>query len=272
MIKVNSMTLNPVTNLLQITDLHIMPNSGEKLLGIDTELTFHSVLEQALAENGAIDLILVTGDLTQHPCTSSYQRILTKLDSLKIPSLCLPGNHDDFELMLNILNSGVVSCRKHVILENWQIICLNSQIPEAPEGRLSIKELAFLDDCLRAHPDCPALVAIHHHCLKTGSSWMDTMMIDNSLELFSIVTKYPQVKAIICGHIHQEMHHQAGSIQILGTPSTCFQFEPGSRQFSVDDKAPGYRLIELFADGRMKSKVSRLPDRLTGLQTNIDHY
>jgi Icc protein len=258
--------------LLQITDLHVLPEPGEKMLGVDTEATFHAVLDKALAENEVIDLILVTGDIAQHPCSSSYERIQTKLDSLKIPSLCLPGNHDDDELMRQILNFGFVSCRKQYFLKNWHIICLNSQIPGAPGGHLSAGELSFLEGCLKENRKYPTVIAVHHHCLKTGSIWMDAMMIDNSLELFATVAKYPQVKAIICGHIHQEMNLQAGSVHLWGTPSTCFQFTPESRQFSVEDTAPGYRLFKLYADGRIESKVSRLSAKLTGLQINSDNY
>lgn len=262
----------PSATLLQITDLHVLPQPGERMLGIDTEETFHTVLEMALAENKAIDLILVTGDLAQHPCPSSYQRIQAKLESLKIPTLCLPGNHDDYELMRQSLNFGFVSCRKQVFLKNWHIVCLNSQVPGAPGGHLSVDELSFLEGCLKENLKYPTVIAVHHHCLKTGSIWMDAMMIDNCDELFSIVMKYPAVKAVICGHIHQELDRRAKSVQIWGTPSTCFQFMPESRQFSVDDAAPGYRLIKLYADGWITSKVSRLAEKLTGLQTNSDNY
>ena len=69
-------------SILQLTDLHILPNAGEQLLGIDTEYYFHAVLEHAFAEQPHFDLLLLTGDLAQHPCLSSYQRILKQPCSL----------------------------------------------------------------------------------------------------------------------------------------------------------------------------------------------
>lgn len=258
--------------ILHITDLHMMPRPGETLLGVDTESTFHAVLSKALTEYNKIDLILVTGDLAQEPSPSSYQKIRAKLETCDIPCVCLPGNHDDYEQMLECLNSGHISCRKQLLLKNWQIICLNSQIPDSPGGHLSHSELGFLEDCLQQYPDNPALVAVHHHCRKINSEWMDTMMIDNGRELISAATKHPNVKAIIYGHIHQEMEQKAGSIRIMGTPSTCFQFKPESKIFSIDDTAPGYRIIELHADGRIESKITRLAEKLTGLETHSDRY
>ena len=259
-------------SILQITDLHILPGLGETFLGVDTEHYFSAVLELALAENRHYDLILVTGDLAQHPGSASYQRILSRLAAANTPCICLPGNHDDYELMQQIFNTGLVSCRKQLLLENWQLICLNSQIPGAPGGRLSKQELRFLEDCLINHPDHDALIAVHHHCLKTNSAWMDTMMIENSRELWAIIDHYPQVKAVTTGHIHQVMDSTVGAVRVLGSPSTCFQFKPESKSFGLDTAAPGYRKINLSVDGRIESAVTRLSEPLSGLQLDTPGY
>lgn len=259
-------------SILQISDSHIPPGPGDTLLGIDTEYYFRAVLEQAFASAPPFDLILFTGDLAQNPGRSNYQRILNTLEAFKTPCVCLPGNHDDYELMQQVLNTELVNCRKQVFLGNWQIISLNSQIPGAPEGRLSSQELAFLEQCLSTHTDHYALIAMHHHCLSINSPWMDTMMTENAPELFAIINQYPQVKAVTFGHIHQAIELEAGSVRVWGTPSTCFQFEPESKQLTVVDTPPGYRLIQLFADGLLKSEVQRLPKPLTGLQTDTQGY
>jgi Icc protein len=260
------------TSILQITDLHILPGPDETLLGIDTEHYFHAILEHAFANNQHFDIILVTGDLAQDPCPASYLRILNSLEAYNTPCICLPGNHDDYELMQQIFNASRVSCRKQVMMENWQLICLNSQIPGDPGGWLSKQELLFLEDCLLSNPNHHALIAVHHHCLETKSPWMDTMMIENSRELWTIINKHPQAKAITTGHIHQVMDISTASVRVLGTPSTCFQFKPESKTFSVEDTAPGYRLIKLYADGRLESDIIRLPGQLSGLQIDTQGY
>ena len=259
-------------SILQITDLHILPGLDETFLGVNTEHYFSAVLELALAENRHYDLILVTGDLAQHPCPASYQRILDRLAAANTPCICLPGNHDDYELMQQIFNTGLVSCRKQLLLGDWQLICLNSQIPGSPGGRLSKQALRFLEDCLINNPDHHALIAVHHHCLETNSAWMDTMMIENSQELWAIINHTPQVKAVTTGHIHQVMDRMVGAVRVLGSPSTCFQFKPESKSFSLDTAAPGYRRINLSADGRIESAVTRLPEPLSGLQMDTPGY
>jgi Icc protein len=137
---------------------------------------------------------------------------------------------------------------------------------------LSKQELIFLEECLTGKPNHHALIAVHHHCLETKSAWMDTMMIENSLEFLAIINQYPQAKAITTGHIHQAMDITTGSVRVLGTPSTCFQFKPDSKTFSLDTTAPGYRLIELHTDGRIESWITRLSEQLSGLQIETQGY
>lgn len=267
------MTDNPACiSILQLSDLHILAAPEDTMLGINTEHYFHACLKQAFAERRHFDLILLTGDLTQNPCLASYRRILASLEAYKTPCICLPGNHDDYELMQQILNTESINCRKQVLLDNWQLISLNSQIPGEAGGRLSNKELDFLENRLSGNPYRHALIAVHHHCLETKSPWMDTMIIENSRELLAIADKYPQVKAITTGHIHQVMDVKTETLRVLGSPSTCFQFAPETPEFSVSDTAPGYRLIELYADGRVESEVIRLPEPLTELQANVHGY
>ncbi|MGZ5076762.1 MAG: 3',5'-cyclic-AMP phosphodiesterase, partial [Methylobacter sp.] len=242
-------------SILQLSDLHILRRPEDKLLGINTEHYFHACLEQALVEKHHFDLILLTGDLAQDPCTESYRRILDSLEASEIPCICLPGNHDDDELMQQVLNVGRVSCRKQLKLGNWQLISLNSRIPGEAGGRLSKEELAFLENCLTENPDHYSLIAVHHHFLQTKSPWMDTMIIENSAELLALLNQYPQVKVITTGHIHQVMDQKIAAFRVLGAPSTCFQFTPETDEFSVSNTAPGYRLIELYADGRVESEV-----------------
>ncbi|TRX02554.1 3',5'-cyclic-AMP phosphodiesterase [Candidatus Methylobacter oryzae] len=272
---------NPASiSILQLSDSHIMKEPDGKLLGINTEHYFHACLEQAfrlssrqaLAEKPYFDLILFTGDLAQEPCPESYRRILSSLEPYRTPCICLPGNHDDYELMQRVLNTDKVNCRKQVILDNWQLISLNSQIPGEAGGRLAEEELAFLEECLIKIPDRHALIAVHHHLLETKSPWMDAMIIENSQELLAITAKYPQVKVITTGHIHQVMDVRTSTLRILGAPSTCFQFTPEAPDFSVSETAPGYRLIELYADGQVESEVVRLPGSLPELRSITHGY
>ena len=264
--------INDPLSIIQLTDLHILSNPGDKLLGIDTEYYFQNIFEHALKTQPNPDLILFTGDLAQDPCPSSYKRIYSELEKSPATCVCLPGNHDDFSIMKKILNQKNVSCNKQVLLGNWQIICLDSQKPGEESGYLSAQELAFVEDCLKPLPDHYALIAVHHHCTPTGSPWMDVMQIENSNEFLDLLANFANVKAITTGHIHQDLNHKKNRVKIFGSPSTCFQFKPNSQEFAIDETAPGYRLFKLYADGRIETKIIRLSKHLGDVQIDSEGY
>ena len=251
--------MNSPLVILQLTDLHFLAESGLTMSGVDTELSFRQVLEYAQSMQGKADLILVTGDLAQNPCLSSYQRIVKELEKYKTRTVCLPGNHDDLSLMQQLISGKQVNCDKHLTYKHWQVICLNSKKPGSQGGYLAPDELDYLADTLKKQPNLNTLIAVHHHPVPTKSPWMDGMMIENSDKLFSLLKNYPHVKTIICGHIHQELEIQKNNTFILGTPSTCFQFKPLCTEYTLDSQQPGYRVLQLFPNGSVKSNVYRLP-------------
>jgi Icc protein len=259
-------------SILQISDLHVLPHSSDKLLGVATEYYFKQALQHAFEQYGQFDLILVSGDLAQDPCLASYQRIYNTLSTYQTKTVCLAGNHDDWPLMQKVLNKNNISCQRQVLFENWQLINLNSQKLTDPGGLLLKTELDFLGECLAAEPDRHAIIAVHHHCTPSYSTWLDTMLITNSRELFDCLNTYPQVKVITTGHIHQSLEAQKQGLIILGVPSTCFQFKPKCKDFTLDNIAPGYRVLQLYPNGQIETQVQRLPVALAELHTDSAGY
>ena len=48
----------------------------------------------------------------------------------------------------------------------------------------------------------------------------------NAGELDTVLAKFPHVKYLLCGHIHQELDLDWNGRRLLATPSTCVQFKP----------------------------------------------
>lgn len=259
--------------ILQITDLHLKANPQDTMLGVETERHFLLTLQHAHQQHGPFDLMLLTGDLAQDPCPASYQRLYRLLEPYRTRCLCLPGNHDDLSLMEQYLNEDLVGCDKVLQLGNWRILALNSQKPGSPVGELAEIELCFLQEALQSGPEqSPVLIALHHNCIASGSAWLDTMQIQNSTAFLDLVKTFPQVKAIVFGHVHQELNSRLDHIAIFGTPASCFQFEPHSKEFSIDDKPPAYRILQLSADGSLHSACHSVPIDMGHLQRSTQAY
>ncbi|PVV23757.1 MAG: 3',5'-cyclic-AMP phosphodiesterase [gamma proteobacterium symbiont of Ctena orbiculata] len=252
-------------NLLQLTDSHLYADPSRCLLGINTLETFDQVLAQALQESGTPDFILATGDLVHDASDTGYKRLFGRLQLTEIPTYCLPGNHDIPGKMKQILNQDNVHTIPSVQAKGWSLIFLDSTIPNSDGGRIDENELELLEVLLRSHPDKHTMICMHHHPVPVGSRWMDTMVLENPDALFKLIGENPQVKALLCGHIHQAFDTEYRGVRLLGTPSTCVQFIPRVDDFAIDAIPPGYRWKSLQPDGTIQTGLNSLPKIPSGL-------
>lgn len=251
--------------LLQITDCHLGEQEGERLLGLDTDKSLEYVLAHMLDEHGDIDLLVCSGDLSNEAGASAYERLISKLPD-HVPQAWLPGNHDD-----NVCMSGFASPERLFLptlsFPGWQVTLLDSSIPHKVPGFIEPAELARAVGILESYPDKSHLIFIHHPLRPVGCKWLDTQVIGNADEVLAVLAAYPQMKLVVCGHVHQDTHQAHEHIQLYSTPSTCIQFKPNSDGFAVGDEMPGYRWFELHENGTFDTAVARIPFR----QFHIDH-
>jgi Icc protein len=245
-------------SIAQVTDTHLLASENQRLEGILTTESFLAVMKRLEELKPELDLLLMTGDLSGDATPESYENLQHYLNSLQIATYWLPGNHDSAIAMDTILNLGMVSRRKSFQRGNWHFILLNSCVPECVHGYLSANTLDWLDSELQTSANNPTLIALHHAPVSVNSTWLDDSYLQNSSDFFAIVNRYPQVKLVLFGHIHQEFQHQSHNVHYLGTPSTCYQFQPGSPNYVVSDELPGFRLLKLYSDGTWETKIERV--------------
>jgi Icc protein len=243
--------------LLQITDSHLFGDPQGELLGLVTRETFELVLGMALDGEVPVDAIVLTGDLVHDESPEGYQYLARAMAGTGVPWFCIPGNHDRTELMRRYLGAAYVGPIAARRLGPWRLVFLDSTVPGCEGGHLSPERIQRLEALIVADPD-PTLVFLHQHPIPIRSLWMDTMGVDNGEELLDCCDRHPQVKAVIYGHVHQEVEAWRGGYPVLGAPSTCLQFLPGSEEFTLDSRAPGFREVLLFPNGRLRTRVVRL--------------
>ena len=253
-----------VIKLLQITDPHLFSDTTKDLLGVNTYASFQAVLDEIQAEmqtqSSNFDAILATGDLIQDHQSEGYLHFAEMIRPLAKPVFWLEGNHDQQpQMSLQLGKFDYIRPEKQIFAgEHWQILMLNSQVATAPSGYLSKGQLAWLNQKLSENPERFTLVVLHHNILFTHSAWLDQHSLKNSDTLAEILALYPNVKAILHGHIHQEVDAIWNGIRILSTPSTCIQFKPNCDDFTLDNLPQGWRELSLFEDGHIETEVKRL--------------
>jgi Icc protein len=241
--------------LLHLTDTHLFAGAGMRLRGVDTDRSLAAVLDHAGRHREQPQAILATGDLSQDETAGSYQVFRTRLTATGKPVWCVPGNHDAPSLLTPGLAADGFQAGGSAGRGNWQVILLDSFVAGDHGGRLSAGELASLRRELAAARDRHVLLAVHHHVLPVGSRWLDDLGLRNADEFLALVDTSPQVRAVVCGHVHQASDQSRHGVRYMSTPSTCFQFLPGVEDFAIDVRPPGYRWLDLMPDGSIATEV-----------------
>ncbi len=241
--------------LLHITDPHLHAHIESRMRGVVTYETFCAVIDRVLADPNPPDAVLATGDLVQDETLAGYLLFRKSLERLDVPVYCLPGNHDAPEIMENVLQTVPFQLCGVASLGSWRLILLNSFIAGDDGGRLPESELAFLRhslaDCANQH----VLISLHHQPVHMGSRWLDGVGLRNKDQLMTIVDSNPQVRGLLWGHVHQASDRSRKGIRLMSTPSTCSQFLPNSDDFAVDNRPPGFRWLNLHANGSIDTEV-----------------
>jgi len=242
--------------LLHITDTHLHAAADSRMRGVRTYETFLAVLERAQSsERWPPAAILVTGDIVQDESRAGYERFRSTLEPLGLPVLCIPGNHDDPNLMSELLTGGRFRVGGEYRFDAWSLILLSTFLTGEDAGGLGARRLEGLDAALSEHAGRHVLIAMHHHPLPLGSTWLDGVGLRDADRFLAVLDAHPNVRAVVCGHVHQASDRERRGVRFISTPSTCSQFLPGSDFFALDRLPPGFRWLVLHADGRVETEV-----------------
>lgn len=266
-------------HLLQLTDLHLFADPAGQLYGRSTRASLEQVIARLRERHWPADAMLLTGDLVHDESQRGYRDLRRLIDQLGLPCYCIPGNHDHIGHLAAEVDPGAGQPFRAIHIGRWDLLLLDSTIPGSACGRLHPESLAAIERHLAGPGELssqhdaatertpaattgqrPTLICMHHQPVPVGSTWIDTMLIENSDVLLRIVAQHPQVRALLWGHVHQAFDDTIGTIRLLATPSTCSQFAPKQEKFALDERPPGYRWLRLYPDGRLETGVERVSD------------
>lgn len=248
----------PAVRLVQVTDTHLYADTADVLVGMNCEEGMRDVISLIRSEEGPLAAVLCTGDISQDNSATSYQRFANAVATLAAPQYWIAGNHDEISRMKTALGANNPCFVRAFNVPGWRIVMLNSNVPGEVHGRLAPAELDFLASELEASKHQNALVCLHHNCVPVSAAWLQTHALKNSEDLFAVLDRFTHVKAVLFGHIHQELVKERRQVLYLGSPSTCIQFHPVSNEFKLDTCNPGYRWLELASDGELRTGIKRV--------------
>lgn len=258
--------------IIQISDTHLLADQQDELLCVKTSESFKTALKLIQEKNHGIDLVLHSGDISQDGSLASYQRLADLLDGLNAPVYCMPGNHDNTNVMREVFPYKHISYERRVLRGNWQIIMLNSQRPGKVEGFLPKSELDFMEECLREYPTHHSIIVFHHHPVPVDCEWLDHLGLTNADEFWQTLSHYPKVKNVLFGHVHQVVETEKQGVNCYSTPSTCIQFKRHKDTFGLEKLPPGFRWLDLYSDGHIQTGIERAKKYVGVFDKNATGY
>ena len=240
--------------LIQFSDTHLEGDVDARLRGVASLPALQAAIADAQRHYPRADGILVTGDLVQDD-PRGYQWIRQLFGDSKVPVLCLAGNHDLPDHMRAALRGKPFQCGGEASFGDWLVVLLDTWIENRASGAVGERQLAHLRSVLSAHPDRHVLVCLHHHPIAMRSEWLDHVGLEDADQFMSIVHRHANVRGVLWGHVHQSLDSFVKGVRFMATPATCAQFLPNSDEFAIDNRPPGYRVLELMPDGTIATEV-----------------
>lgn len=231
-----------------MSDLHLTKD-GHPIWKTDTLAHFNKTIEIIRGMND-IDMIIVTGDLSNDGSQWTYQYAKQKFASLGILTICCPGNHDSIRMMQNAYKPSFyrqlpLTC----IYNGWKIILLNTVIPDDEDPSLN-KARGFLSEesmrCLKAELEegIPSIIALHHPPLEPGG-WLNRKLLDNRNDFNNLISHYGNARLVIYGHIHYHTNNNLGHVLYSSSTAVGFAFDKELPKFQIAEGKEGFSLIEI---------------------------
>jgi len=237
-------------HIAQISDTHIKARNVRLFGSINVYQHFQQLVARIEALEPKPDLVIHTGDITNDGEVADYEAAMDCLSQLSMPVFVTLGNHDRREAArvgLNALPGIPGSGPFAYAIEDFpvRIVMADTLVEGAPHGKLGQAQLRWLDDTLRAAPDKPTLIGLHHPPFDTGIGFMDQIGLHDKSALAEVVAGQTQVKGVLAGHVHRPFTAAfAGTIAMI-CPGSAHQvavdFTDGSPDGWTSDP-PGFLL------------------------------
>jgi len=242
--------------IAQFSDLHVMA-SGRNGFGVDAAAGLERCIAHLAGLDRAPDLLVASGDLVDAGTPAEYARLRELLSGVSVPLCLMPGNHDrrkplrqtfaDHDYLEQCGDNEEGRIHYYRDVRGLRIIALDSVIEGRDGGDLDEAQLHWLNALLDKEPQQAALVFLHHPPVATGFSRMDRIGVtaDSAERLGSIIAAHPQVRAVLCGHVHRSVQAAWHGTLLSVCPSTAFQakLRLGAGRFEAAiNEPPAYQL------------------------------
>ncbi len=237
--------------IAQLSDPHVVPE-GELYHGrVDSNGMFRAAIAQLNALRPAPEVVVISGDLVDGGTAEEYRLVRQMLGAITQPLLIIAGNHDEREAFREAFAHWPLLAKAgplHFVADDYgpvRIVGLDVTVPGSHHGEFDVVGEAWLEGVLAREPERPTLIVMHQPPFESGIGFLDPYRCFGGERLAALVSRYPAVAAVLCGHVHRLMQVRFGGTVAMTAPSTAsaiaLKLEPGAAPASLLEP-PGFLL------------------------------
>jgi len=203
-----------MTLIAHISDLHVSASDFDE-----------SVFMEAVNEinNLKPDMIVLTGDLTNHGYYKEFEQATRYLTMFEAPLFAVPGNHDARNLGYQTFEELVGERSwKLTMDDDFTVIGLDSSIPDDNRGHVGTPQHMWLehqlDECVIN--DNFSIVALHHHIVPIPQTGRERNVLSDAGDILKTLTTH-EVDLVLSGHKHVPNIWKLNSTLIVNAGSLC---------------------------------------------------
>lgn len=229
--------------VLQLSDTHLAADPGARVHGRDPARRLAAVVA---AVGCPVDLVLLTGDITDDGSDAACRRVADLLAPLGSPVVAVPGNHDAGPEVEAVFGPPLPA-----ELGGWSVVAVSSRLAGRIEGAVEPDDVLDLLDGVGGRP---TLLALHHP--PAGPSTHPWFQLGGAAGLLAGLATRPQVRLVLSGHLHQPFERRLDDLVLLGAPSTLYAIRHDGDHWHADDSLTcGARLVHLDGGGAWRSEL-----------------
>ncbi|MCI1882006.1 MAG: metallophosphoesterase [Sporolactobacillus sp.] len=240
---------------IHLSDIHLTPADGKNIyqMGIDRTKKFRAVFADIVWRDLRPDFFLISGDLIHEGTAADYRELKAMIESEKkrlgVPGFVCLGNHDNRRAFWE----GFKNCPNQpeereyyysTMIGAFRLIALDSKQVGREEGRISDKQLVWLENQLK-QPAALGTVIMLHHPLNCAPFHLMKYSILQNTDHLAAVLRGTDVLAVLSGHVHFYANYQVAGIlnSVVTAVSYGIDCTHPDRHPFIDDS--GYQLVTI---------------------------
>ncbi len=148
------------------------------------------------------DVVINTGDIAHRGKEDQYQQAKMYLDTIKVPMITTPGNHDMKKNGIIFFEQYVGERRTSKVINDTHILGLRSSKDGNSEGEIGDEQFQWIADQITRYPDVKHRVfALHHHMINVPAAGIKRNTLIDSGDALEVVRRF-NIDLVLMGHRH----------------------------------------------------------------------